>query len=90
MTVIDCVSSIGARVCMCRYSVHVLGLVFDGRTRTCYLCDPNGVLLPGGNMEFVCVPFTARDGAPSTAVSAYDLAQQRKPKKRGKLRQGAS
>ena len=42
-------------------------------------------------MEFVCVPFTAREGAPSTAVSAYDLAQQQcKPKKRGKAGAGGA
>jgi hypothetical protein len=33
-----------------RYSLHVLGLLFDGRERTVFLCDPNGCLLPGGNM----------------------------------------
>ncbi len=32
------------------YSLHVLGLVVDGRQRKVYLCDPNGSLLPGGNM----------------------------------------
>jgi hypothetical protein len=34
----------------CRYSLHVIGLLFDGRHSTVYLCDPNGSLLPGGNM----------------------------------------
>lgn len=33
-----------------RYSLHVLGLAFDGRDHVAYLCDPNGSLLPGGNM----------------------------------------
>ncbi len=28
----------------------MLGLVFDGRQRIAYLCDPNGSLMPGGNM----------------------------------------
>ena len=28
----------------------MLGLVFDGCTHTVYLCDPNGSLMPGGNM----------------------------------------
>ena len=40
----------GCFVMQGRYSLHVLGLVLDGRKRTAYICDPNGSLLPGGNM----------------------------------------
>jgi len=58
------------------YSLHVVGLVFDGRERLVYLCDPNGALLPGGNMEMLALPWTGVQlpaGLKSTtAMSRYD------------------
>ena len=61
-----------------QYSCHVVGLVLDARSCTCLICDPNGAIVPGGNMEFLCVPFAARSAKPSTALSQYDLDQQQK------------
>lgn len=60
------------------FSLHVVGLVLDGRAKVCYICDPNGQLIPGGNMEFVHIPVTLREGPPTTAVSAFDVAQRKK------------
>lgn len=60
-----------------QYSCHVVGLVLDAASSTCYVCDPNGALVPGANMEFLALPFAARGAKPSTAVSQFDLDQQR-------------
>ena len=38
------------------YSIHCVGLVVDQSSRSLFLADPNGPLLLGGGMEFVCVP----------------------------------
>ena len=35
------------------YSIHVVGVIFDGKTYTVYIADPNGPLMMGGNMEFL-------------------------------------
>ena len=59
-----------------QYSCHVVGLVLHAASRTLYLCDPNGALVPGGNMEFLALPFAPRGAKPSTAVSQYDLQQR--------------
>jgi hypothetical protein len=68
-----------------QYSVHVVGLLFLGAARCVCICDGNGPLLPGGNMEFLALPL-ARSGAhPTTAVSAYDR-DQRAASKKGKRR----
>ena len=65
-----------------QYSLHVVGLVLDGRRRMAYVCDPNGPLLPGGNMEFVHLPVMPRPGKPTTAVSRFDLDQRASSKRR--------
>jgi hypothetical protein len=57
-----------------QYSCHVVGLVVDARARVAYVADPNGALVPGGNMEFLSLPFAPRK-RPSTAVSQYDVDQ---------------
>jgi hypothetical protein len=65
-----------------QYSCHVVGLVLDGRSRTAFVADPNGALVPGGNMEFLRLPFAHRKQA-STAISAFDLAALAKKGKKG-------
>jgi hypothetical protein len=59
-----------------QYSSHVLGLLLDGASRSAVLCDPNGALLPGGNMELLALPLRRRREEPSTAVSRFDLDQR--------------
>jgi len=54
------------------YSVHVVGLVIDPVQQVCVVADPNGGLLPGGNMEFLSMPLRCRR-KPSTSVSQYDI-----------------
>jgi hypothetical protein len=39
-----------------QYSLHVLGVVLDGRTNTCYVCDPNGYFKPGSGLEYLHLP----------------------------------
>jgi hypothetical protein len=70
------------------FSLHVVGLVLDGRSNVAYVCDPNGQLLPGGNMEFVHIPVTLRDGPSTTAVSAFDIAQRKKGPSKGSKKGG--
>jgi hypothetical protein len=65
-----------------QFSCHVVGLVLDARARVAYVADPNGALVPGGNMEFLSLPFALRK-KPSTAVSQFD-ADQAAGAKRGK------
>ena len=50
-------------------------LVLDGARRVAHIADPNGALLPGGNIEFVALPFCPR-ARPTTALSRYDLDQR--------------
>jgi hypothetical protein len=69
-----------------QYSCHVVGLVLNAHSRTCTVCDPNGALVPGGNIEFLALPFTARAGKASTALSQYDLDQQQKQQPSKKAR----
>ena len=38
------------------YSIHVVGVVFDSKTQTVYIADPNGPLIKGGSMEFLSIP----------------------------------
>jgi hypothetical protein len=66
------------------YSLHVMGLVLDTQERVAYMCDPNGPLLPGGNMEFITVPTTPISCAPSTAFSRFDREQQDQKRKKPK------
>jgi hypothetical protein len=67
-----------------QYSVHVVGLVLVAATREAHIADPNGELLPGGNMEFLSLPLRARAGKPTTALSAYDVdAKAAKRRRRG-------
>jgi hypothetical protein len=57
---------------MAEYSVHVVGLVIDSVRQVCVVADPNGGLLPGGNIEFLSMPLCRRR-EPSTSVSRYDI-----------------
>jgi hypothetical protein len=66
-----------------QYSCHCLGVVLDAHTRVVVLADPNGGLVPGYNMEFVCMPPRVRRAKPSTCKSRWDL-DQRIPAKRQK------
>ena len=61
-----------------QYSCHVVGLVFEPFTRTVLIVDPNGDLLPGGNIEFVSMPpkHEPRRWTGTTRISCYDLDQQ--------------
>jgi len=61
-----------------QYSLHVVGLVLDMRSRRLFIADPNGVLLPGSNMEFLSMPLQKRNNAASTKVSGFDLDSKRR------------
>ncbi len=66
-----------------QYSCHVVGLVLSGTGKDAFICDPNGALLAGGNMEFLSLPLAPSGFRPTTAVSAWDrdqAAAQKKPK----------
>lgn len=73
-----------------QYSVHCIGLVYDGASRTLFLADGNGPLLKGGSMEFVSLPFRKlpRGVRETTSVARWDRDQaaaakaNRKPKAR--------
>ena len=56
------------------YSVHAIGLVFDQQAKAVLMADPNGPLLMGGGMEFLCVPHAKLppDCEASTCVSQHD------------------
>jgi hypothetical protein len=58
------------------YSVHCVALVFDGKKQTVSIADPNGPLIPGASMEFVCLPVNALLSKPTTSFSKYDRDQQ--------------
>jgi hypothetical protein len=49
-----------------QHSIHALELVFDPDSKSIVFADPNGALIPGSNMEFVCVPAEKRDSPAST------------------------
>ena len=66
-----------------QFSCHVVGLVLDARARVAFVADPNGALVPGGNMEFLSLPVALRK-KPSTAVSQFDLDQAAGGAKRSK------
>ncbi len=55
-----------------QYSCHVAGLVLTP-SRDAFVADPNGALVPGGNMEFLSLPLTSKDTKPTTYVSRYDM-----------------
>ena len=55
------------------YSVHVLGIVLDGRRKTCYVLDPNGKFIKGSNMEYLQIPLIPRQGKATTCTSRSDL-----------------
>ena len=55
------------------YSVHVLGMVLDGRKKTCYVVDPNGKFIKGSNMEYLQIPLIQRYGEATTCTSRSDL-----------------
>ena len=55
-----------------QYSCHVVGLVLDTKQHSLVVADPNGGLLPGGNMEFLSMPIRQR-ASPSTSVAQFDL-----------------
>jgi hypothetical protein len=67
-----------------QYSCHVVGLVMSV-SKDAYIADPNGALLPGGNMEFLSLPLKeCSDFRPTTKNSRYDrdiiVARQKKIK----------
>ena len=74
------------------YSIHVVGLVLDAKNKTVVIADPNGGLLPGGNMELLAVPPRMRNTGPSTALSQFDIdelaAKEEEEKKKGKKIKG--
>jgi hypothetical protein len=55
-----------------QYSLHAVGLVFDGIHNRIIVADPNGALIPGSNMEFVHIPLLRRSSA-STNLSTFDM-----------------
>jgi len=61
-----------------QYSLHVVGLVFDVRRSRLFIADPNGVLIPGSNMEFLSMPLQKRNAAASTKVSGFDLDSKKR------------
>lgn len=63
------------------YSVHCIGLVFDQRAKAVLMVDPNGPLLMGGGMEFLCVPHAKLppDCKASTCMSQYDREKHLSP-----------
>jgi hypothetical protein len=65
-----------------QYSVHVLGLVLDGRTKTCYACDPNGQFKPGSGLEYLRLPLQERSDLPTTFLSQHDFERRPRPTKR--------
>ena len=56
------------------YSIHVVGLVFNSKSKTVYIADPNGPLIKGGSMEFLSIPIKkVPDGVdPSVNYSRFD------------------
>ena len=62
-----------------QYSVHVVGLIMHGAECVVHIADPNGTLVPGGNIEFLQIPFELRaDGRGTTSVAQFDIdAKQR-------------
>tara|TARA_B110000090_G_C13161890_1_gene361922 strand:+ start:151 stop:363 length:213 start_codon:yes stop_codon:yes gene_type:complete len=42
-------------------------------TKVAIICDSNGSLLPGGNIEHITMPLKKRRGKPTTMISNYDL-----------------
>lgn len=57
-----------------QYSIHCLGMVFDGVSRSLFLADGNGPLMKGGSMEFVSLPFRRLPAGvqDSTSLSRWD------------------
>ena len=74
-----------------QFSLHVVGLVLDGRDHKAYICDPNGTLLPGGSMEFVRLPVEElpTDIAHSTSNSKWDREDQEDRSRKRKRRADA-
>jgi len=56
-----------------QYSTHMIVLTFDSRAKVVYVCDPNGSILRGGNLEFVSIPVKMRRSKPSTWLSQHDI-----------------
>ena len=54
-----------------QYSIHVLALVMCPATKVAIICDANGSLMLGGNMEHITVPLRGRK--PTVYESQYDL-----------------
>ena len=71
-----------ARCETAQFSIHVIGVVFDGQSRSALLCDPNGALVQGGSMEFLTVPLRELRASVShsTSNSRYDRYQAAKRK----------
>jgi hypothetical protein len=53
------------------YGLHHLGLVLDGKTKECWLCDPDGCMTPGNGKEYIKLPFARRSGGGTTHKSEY-------------------
>jgi len=70
-----------------QYSLHAVGLVFDKNNRTVYVADANGPVIPSCNYEFVEIPVSRKsDKASSTNVSCFDLDEEKKKRKKRKLK----
>jgi hypothetical protein len=67
------------------YSCHVVGLVFHPTDRVVIVADPNGGMIPNGNMELVRVPLEKRTSPNSSTVkSQFQIDQIDEDKKSSK------
>jgi hypothetical protein len=59
------------------YSLHCIALVVDPVKKEAYIADPNGSLIPGGNIEFLRLPLRplGLHHCPTTSLSQYDREQ---------------
>ena len=68
-----------------QYSLHVLGVVLDGRTNTCFVCDPNGYFKPGSGLEYLHLPLQESRNPATTFLSLHDIERQWKPATKRKI-----
>jgi hypothetical protein len=57
-----------------RYRLHTFGLVFDGKSKVCYVCDPNGEFKVHGELEYVHLPIQIKDATTCKSRYAIELA----------------